>query len=1497
MQSPSMTAEGQQHREVWPVQTHPAEQLQLGQVQVLLPDAFVASIQLQPPEPVNLGFMCGSLPVPTLIPSDDFSISNCSSNGSTSFEAALIPAFGLESQREATPRYRVLPTETDLNLPPSTSCQAEPIFPVSATQEAAGSCKAWAGSYLSQPLARKCEALAVNALAGYGDEIDVVAPVDILKQLFKIPYCKARLSLAVHRIGHTLILNSGPDQYDRGGKLPSQKKSHAQMMERALFSKFVQHSMNGDVSPPDSDSQSSSSTFGFEEFDDHELQQRSRPRMAAHHKGKSSRVSLGHYRHNRCGGRFEAVQKKRYGGEQQRETDFVPKECPNDGPQRPHDNYLRVLFWQFENLRMLLGSDLLLFSNENHSAVSLHLIEIERQVTPLMWLDAWLDNVMASVPELAVCYHRNGVVQGYELLKTDDIFLVKGLSEDGSAFFHPHVVQKNASTVLRFLQDNCKQDPGTYWLLKNSGEDLMQLFDLSVISKTCAPHHADKDEKSDGTLPSTRNGCREHYSLPLAMLLYRLTHRLSLSQDPGDRRRCAKLFGKCLEYMEEQEHLIIRASGYEHMARLILTSFKEIGSMLTPLLLESTVPEETIVSEPNQAVLKLPSSVVEPTENGNGAMSTSNQMQRSGRKDMSNGCSAVIVNPSNRGDTVSLETKMAECQVEDGGSVLRASLELRKPPLEQVLDSSNSCLESYSSRNGGKHNNALGFVSAEHDSPKALFALTDPVSARLAAVHHISQAIKALRWQRQLDVGDHPLRSESIPLKHPFQSQQFPLCICGEVECNAICDFREIAVGAQMDQKLWGLMLLLGEAYLSLGQAYKDEGQLSKALKAAELACLVCGAMPLEYDNPTNGSLEGEKLKDKDQNHLIRSERKARGKQQGLFWGQVWMFIGDVYVEIQRSVGEGNDSAQERGSSFEELIMPQEVMKEVKRLKKKIGQLRGSCGMCSLTGCSCQSDRASSGDSASSCNSSNVNTTKYGRKANRKDNQHKDNEDTITELKSSMGENGKKSGKEYSNGLQSSEHMSARLLTAEFEKKKGSGKGDIDLSDIFSYLRRPPTVDWEGNLSAAVECYAMAIMAFRGFSECSQDLEATLRKKGWACNELGRRRLSHGQIKSAEVAFGTAIAAFKDVKDAVNVVLVHCNLGHGKRAAAENLAAKLSAWENCDFLTLFVQTIAESKFLYGEALKFYGMARLEVLGAKDELGQSIGGLWTEVHTQLAHTYLRLGMLLAREDKVVFCSQTSHAGENGNHRPSRIKDSTLTKDAITKALELYKSLGSLRAQEAAFAQYHLACHHRDSCQGAAMQADDIVPKKVETSNFQRAKLNASLAELYWQKALEFYQPEPHADMFLEILMERSALCLTMASAFHQNQMLEQAFNCLLEGRRAFMSGFADCSTDESQQWKEGRTHPKPSAQVIDKLTKQVQMLLKTMLSAAVQSNKPSSSITNVNKAPKINGSIFHGEMASSPARTSDVAKLKQMYRVALQSPQEPNMNLLFTMWVG
>jgi hypothetical protein len=154
-----------------------------------------------------------------------------------------------------------------------------------------------------------------------------------------------------------------------------------------------------------------------------------------------------------------------------------------------NNGFRKVCFWQFHNFHILLGSDLLIFSNEEYMAVSLHLWDVSRQVcfillnvascflllpslltncfgqvTPLNWLEAWLDNVMASVPELAICYHQNGVVQGYELLKNDDIFLLKGVSDDGTPAFHPQVVQQNGLAVLRFLQNNCKQDPGAYWV-------------------------------------------------------------------------------------------------------------------------------------------------------------------------------------------------------------------------------------------------------------------------------------------------------------------------------------------------------------------------------------------------------------------------------------------------------------------------------------------------------------------------------------------------------------------------------------------------------------------------------------------------------------------------------------------------------------------------------------------------------------------------------------------------------------------------------------------------------------------------------------------------------------------------------------------------------------------------------------------------------------------------------------------------------------------------
>jgi hypothetical protein len=69
-------------------------------------------------------------------------------------------------------------------------------------------------------------------------------------------------------------------------------------------------------------------------------------------------------------------------------------------------------------------------------------------------------------------------------------------------------------------------------------------------------------------------------------------------------------------------------------------------------------------------------------------------------------------------------------------------------------------------------------------------------------------------------------------------TQQIPVCICGDIDCIEVCNFREWLVGFRMDRKLWQLVPLLGGSYLALGQAYKDDGKLNRSLKVVDLACL-----------------------------------------------------------------------------------------------------------------------------------------------------------------------------------------------------------------------------------------------------------------------------------------------------------------------------------------------------------------------------------------------------------------------------------------------------------------------------------------------------------------------------------------------------------------------------------------------------------------------------------------------------------------------------------
>ncbi|KAL0360103.1 UNVERIFIED_CONTAM: Erythroid differentiation-related factor 1 [Sesamum radiatum] len=434
----------------------------------------VGRLEITSPKPV--GFLCGSIPVTADEAFHDFA------------SAALVPS----SNTEGAPRYRMIPTETDLNALPLPSSIPEKVLPIAATQLSTSRDPQWQGGHFMSSLARKGEALAVSGLVDYEDEIDVIAPADVLKQIFKIPYSKARV----------------PD-IEEGEKLIRRQNRQPKCVDQSLFLNFAMHSV-----------------------------------------------------------RMEAC------------------DCPPSHSTSSAEQFNSSVYPDFHNFRMLLGSDLLIFSNEKYVAVSLHLWDVSRKVTPLTWLEAWLDNFMASVPELAICYHQDGVVQGYELLKTDDIFLLKGISDDGTPAFHPHVVQQNGLSVMRFLQENCKQDPGAYWLYKSAGEDVIQLFDLSVIPKS---HTADSCHDSSGSLPSLIYRGRSESILSLGTLLYRIAHKLSLSMSPNNRSRCARFFQKCLSLLDEPEHLVVRALAHEQFARLLLTYDEELELTSSVLPVESEV--------------------------------------------------------------------------------------------------------------------------------------------------------------------------------------------------------------------------------------------------------------------------------------------------------------------------------------------------------------------------------------------------------------------------------------------------------------------------------------------------------------------------------------------------------------------------------------------------------------------------------------------------------------------------------------------------------------------------------------------------------------------------------------------------------------------------------------------------------------------------------------------------------------------------------------------
>uniref|UniRef100_A0A3B3VI24 Erythroid differentiation regulatory factor 1 n=1 Tax=Poecilia latipinna TaxID=48699 RepID=A0A3B3VI24_9TELE len=412
--------------------------------------------------------------------------------------------------------YALLQEKTDLKLPPANWLRENPQLGSAGTTVLGSSSK-------SKPFSSF--GMAYDFIDCIGDDVDVVSDSENIKKLLKIPYSKSHVSMAVHRVGRTLLLDELDTQellrrssqmgdwtwlkeiYQRliDQKWQRKKKSKEHWYQKAILSKFLYYSINGDgaAEPVTEDMIEEDEENGAEEY-------------------SSSWPAT-----------FTSAMSEA-------EEAHTPK-------QGLRNDFVRNIMWTFEDIHMLVGSNMPIFGGGRYPAVSLRLRDSNKPINILTGIDYWLDNLMCNVPELVMCFHVNGIVQKYEMIKTEEIPHLE------NSTFSTRVVKDIAQNILSFLKSNCTKEGHTYWLFKASGSDIVKLYDLTTLCEEA------EEEK-----------CQNPFTLPVAVLLYRVASNLMLkaSQNRKHYGKIRTLLLNCVKLLDLEKHPQIIASAYYMLSEL-----------------------------------------------------------------------------------------------------------------------------------------------------------------------------------------------------------------------------------------------------------------------------------------------------------------------------------------------------------------------------------------------------------------------------------------------------------------------------------------------------------------------------------------------------------------------------------------------------------------------------------------------------------------------------------------------------------------------------------------------------------------------------------------------------------------------------------------------------------------------------------------------------------------------------------------------------------------
>lgn len=356
-------------------------------------------------------------------------------------------------------------------------------------------------------------------------EVDVVADAENIKKLLKLPYTsKGSISMIVHKVGNTLLLDEfdiqkyllrkADDDWkwlktfilehilaygDGSGSFCLKDKSREAIQTKNLLSKFLYYSLKQSGVTDDEDNQP---------------------------ENLKKRASL------------------------PIKSPVLPEPKVEENVPDPNSAHVfqRNVVWTFEDIRMLIGTDMPIFGGPNRPCISLRLRDMNKPINVLTGIDYWLDNLMCNVPEVVMCYHLDGIVQRYEIIKTEDLPYLE------NSQFSPQVVRNVAQNILAFLKANATKEGHTYWLFKGRNDDVVKLYDLSTLCKI-EKDPSQCDEKQENP-----------FTVPVAMLLYTVARNMKTRTQEISAKTAGNiraLLDNCIKLLPKEKYpQIVTSSHY-----------------------------------------------------------------------------------------------------------------------------------------------------------------------------------------------------------------------------------------------------------------------------------------------------------------------------------------------------------------------------------------------------------------------------------------------------------------------------------------------------------------------------------------------------------------------------------------------------------------------------------------------------------------------------------------------------------------------------------------------------------------------------------------------------------------------------------------------------------------------------------------------------------------------------------------------------------------------